>query len=117
MPRAACHVEPAVPAHSRASAPLHPKRVCIYPTGRAQVLLQPRPVQYSLLGLGWLLRLLGVGDDEVNGRVRLLEQCAQLCLDLLGPAAGEEQRQVRQKNGAVGPSHSLPCTHSVINSR
>lgn len=114
MPRPACHLEPAVPAHSRSSAPLHPTRACIHPTGWAQVPLQPSPVQYSLLGFGWLLWLLGVGDDEVNGRIRLLEQCAQLCLDLLGPAAEEEQRQVRQKNGAVGRSL---CTHSVINSR
>lgn len=39
----------------------------------------------SLLGLGWLLRLLIVWNDKVNGRFRLLEENSQLDLNLLGP--------------------------------
>lgn len=54
------------------------------PSTQTHAAQHPNPC--SLQGLGWLLRLLRVGDDEVNGRVRLLEQRAQLGLDLLGPA-------------------------------
>lgn len=42
-------------------------------------------VQRGLVGLGWLLRLLTVGNDKVDGRVWLLEENSQLDLDLLGP--------------------------------
>lgn len=39
----------------------------------------------SLMGLGWLLRLLTVWNDKVNGRFWLLEENSQLDLNLLGP--------------------------------
>lgn len=48
----------------------------------------------SLLGLGWLLRLLIVWNDKVNGRFRLLEENSQLDLNLLGP---EKKRYMRRK--------------------
>ena len=37
------------------------------------------------MGLGWLLRLLTVWNDKVNGRFWLLEENSQLDLNLLGP--------------------------------
>lgn len=45
----------------------------------------------SLLGLGWLLRLLIVWNDKVNGRLWLLEENSQLDLNLLRP----EKRDTR----------------------
>lgn len=45
----------------------------------------------SLLGLGWLLRLLIVRNDKANSRVWLLEERSQFDLNLLGP----ERRDVR----------------------
>lgn len=48
----------------------------------------------SLLGLGRLLRLLVMGNEQVDRRVGLLEERSQLDLDLLGP--GGRERSARE---------------------
>lgn len=67
IPQAACYVEAAVPAHSRAQLPCIPKGIVSTPVTGHTYHTRPSPLQYSLLGLGWLLWLLRVEDDEVNG--------------------------------------------------